>query len=130
MLVTGAVAAVDTYNGLNCAGKTGGYIRIIPSAPPAAQSFADMALAVPYGFFRGIVYNFGQSLGSEGTCGASSYTAHFAGGISRLFNNTGAGKVYLVNQALLGAPGSALGGVVAEEVQAYNKLPPLHPRYP
>lgn len=117
------VGGVDAYNGLACKGATGGYVRPLPGPSSRAHFASDVVMAIPYGIGRGVLYNVGQSLGTEGACGRASYTNQFAGGISRLFGNPIAGKAYAGSQALFGLPGAMLGGVAAEEVHTFRRLP-------
>lgn len=119
------VGGVDAYNGLECTGRTGDYFRPVPTRDSGVQFVSDAVMAIPYGIGRGVLYNVEQSLGTEGRCGAASYTNQFAGGISRLFGTSVAGKVYAGSQALFGIPGAAIGGVVAEEVHTFRRIPAL-----
>lgn len=123
MLVTSIVAGVDTYQGMNCAGRTGGYIQPFPGGDAQDQRIANAVIAIPYGLVRGAIYNFGQSLNMEGSCGAGSYTVRFADGISGLFNHSAPGTVYRLNQAILGVGGAIIGGIIAEEMHVF-RVPP------
>jgi len=123
MLVTSVVAGIDTYQGMNCANKVGGYIQPFNSADPKDRQIGNALIAVPYGIVRGVIYNFGQSLNLEGTCGSTSYTMTFADGLTRLFNHRAPSVVYQLNQAILGAPGAMVGGVIAEEFHVFSVRP-------
>ena len=124
MLVTSIVAGVDTYQGMNCARRTGGYIDFAPaSRDPDFNRIKDAVIAVPYGVVRGVIYNFGQAIGAEGTCSNGSYALKFGNALSGLFNSNAPRTIYLLNQAILGAPGAAFGGVVAEEFHVFGQPP-------
>lgn len=123
MAVTGIVAGVDTYSGMQCARRTGGYIRVLPAnATPAAQDIAAFALAIPYGAVRGVIYNFSQAVGGEGACGHGGYTAQFAGQLGTLFKSEAVSAAYRFNQSVLGFGGAIAGGIIAEEMPILGRF--------